>query len=140
MIALFVRSNHPHGFGYSYPGQTNAFGLGAHGYSVVGFVCRDRKQVERVIKHVMDNGIDLPDNGRNIYPNGKPERPYDRTIGREGVQRWYSGGPGDWDHLFTVPGNKVDFGMYANYMWGSRGDNRFCMIYEAKQLLSNKID
>ncbi len=75
MIAVFARANHPRGYGFG----GNAQGVGgAHGYIVIGVRCRNQKQLAQVIKHIQDEGCDLPDTGRVIYPHGKPERPYDR--------------------------------------------------------------
>lgn len=145
MIAIFARANHPHGFGYSAPhgmAQWPTSGVGAHGYSVVGFRCRSKRQVDQVIEHVRTYGIDLPDSltGRTTYYEDKlhgraPGNHHNTDIGQPGVVRWYSGGPDDWDYLFTVRGSSVDWEWPMQAEQGSRGDNRWCMVYEASQLL-----
>jgi hypothetical protein len=137
MIALFARSNHPHGYGFS----CNKEGVGsAHGYVVIGVRCRTAKERDRVVQLITSEGCDLPDSGRIIYPNGKPDEPYNRTVRMHQLDpdspviRWYSGGPFDWDYLFTFKGNDVTWpSNWTTY--GSRGDNRFCMIYDAKDIL-----
>lgn len=139
MIALFARSNHPQGYG---------FGGGAHGYVVVGVRCRTSAQRDRVVQHIANEGFDLPDAGRTIYPDGVPEHRYARMIDMynncrtastgEHILRWYSGGPGDWDYLFTVKGNAVEFAWPTLVQYGSRGDNRFTLVYEAKEVLAAK--
>lgn len=138
MIAVFARANHPHGYGYSSPRDYSTPGIGAHGYVVIGVRCRTRSQVDEVIKHVRDSGLDLPDTGqgRIIYTEGVPERRYERNVGSKGVIRWYSGGPSDWDYLFTVPGNKIEWEHPSQGVYGSRGDNRFCAVYDAKEVLN----
>lgn len=147
MIAIFARANHPYGYGFG-SGPDNRGG--AHGYIVIGVRCRSQKEVDRVIKHIQDEGLDLPDEGRNIYPHGVPERRYDRKVNMyynlpsntdTPVIRWYSGGPYDWDYLFTVHGNKVDNPgsretTGAQFDSKSRGDNRFTWVYDADEVLA----
>lgn len=135
MIALFARANHPLGYGYG-PWVSNGTGR-AHGYVVVGVRCRNRTQLRAVVAHVRDAGLDLPDEGRRIYPASQPEKPYQRTVWAEGVVRWYSGGPNDWDYLFMVPGNTVEWPAPNRY---SRGDNRFVCVYEAKDVLDSPVE
>lgn len=147
MIAVFARSNHPHGFGYSHPSYPHPpYGLGAHGYSVIAVKCAGITQVKRVIEHIRDNGLDLPDTDdcRLIYPKGRPEKAYDRVVSSSYTMRWYSGGPADWDFLFCLPGNAVSWpkdvlpGYPADYPYHpSRGDNRFCQLYTAEKVLAS---
>lgn len=136
MIAVFARSNHPHGFGYTCPGDPIVpyFTLGAHGYSIVAVKCNSIKQRDKVVLHICREGFDLPDGGRKIYVD--EEKPKYRSIGTKGIMRWYSGGPGDWDYLFTVKGNALEWPSYYTHDWQSRGDNRFVGIYDAKTVLS----
>ena len=125
MIAVFARANHPPGYGYP-DGR-------AHGYSVVGVKCRGLAQVRRIIDHVARYGIDLPDtnDGRRIYPGD--DVPEYRSVGAPDVTRWFSGGPHDWDYLFTVKGKRVP--AHAFERNGNRGDNRFVAVYKARDLL-----
>src|ERR1700738_4562800 len=108
LIVVFARSNHPYGYGYqdsSYGGWHDGRGR-AHGYSVVGVRCRQRTQIPKVLKYVQENGINLPDENRGIYSRVESKKGWELGVGQ--TERWYSGGPTDWDYLFTVHGDLVD--------------------------------
>jgi hypothetical protein len=134
LIAVFARANHPVGYGY---GPWNNGSGRAHGYVVIGVRCADQRQVQAVIDEIAKNGLDAPDRGRQIFTDGRPKQRYQRSVWSDGVQRWYSGGPNDWDYLVTIAGERIAISDSDRFnQSGSKGDNRFFSIYQADEVLS----
>lgn len=119
VIVILARSNHPKAWGVRDY---------AHGYVVLAVACTSLSQAKAVAQAVERKGIPEP-HGHSRH--------------------WFGGGPGDFDHLFTILDWTWGLGdiaprllntlpvviNWSAVMTGSLGDYRQALIYDAGPLL-----
>jgi hypothetical protein len=114
VVGVFVRADHPLGWGYVQPGDT--YGR-AHGYVTLFVRCADEAELEAVSRRL---GI----------------KPF---LGIEGVRTYFNGMLAEWfggrfECIATVPDVEL-YQVPPGTRFICRGDNRMVAIYEASEVL-----